>query len=67
MNKLDEIEARYSNEGIIETIQIADDLGLLVRAVRQLGESYMSWYSSRPDLAVERLDPDILKLIEKAE
>ncbi len=34
--RLDEIEKRYSNEGEIETVQIADDLGLLTRAVRQL-------------------------------
>jgi hypothetical protein len=36
MNKLDEIVERYSSEGEIEAIQIANDLGLLVLAVRQL-------------------------------
>lgn len=34
--RLDEIEKRYSTEGEIETVQIADDLGLLTRAVREL-------------------------------
>ena len=38
MKKLDEIEARYSNVGRIEILQIAEDLGLLVRAVRHLGD-----------------------------
>ena len=35
--KLGDIEARYSAEGPIEMDQIASDLGLLIRAVRQLG------------------------------
>ncbi len=39
MNKLDEIVKRYSTEGPIKTTQIADDLGLLARAVKQLGET----------------------------
>ena len=75
MSKLDEIEARINNElhpnpdreNIVRAkVASMKDLRLLVRAVRQLGRETMAWYSSRPDLATERIDPDVLELLEEA-
>ncbi len=59
MTKLDEIEAR--GDTVIGLRP--EDEELLIRAVRQLGREVTSWYSSRPDLATERIDADILELI----
>ena len=68
MSKLDEIEAEFLGVGDIDDAHAAwwkEEYGaLLIRAVRQLGRETMAWYSSRPDLATERIDPDVLELIE---
>lgn len=71
MTKLDTIEATFN--GLIETHRYEDaeeyageKFPLFIRAVRQLGREYMAWYSSRPDLAVERVEPDVMELLEKS-
>jgi len=64
MSKLDEIEKELDrfHDGRLPIEN--QHIDLLIRAVRQLGREYIGWYSSRPDLAVERIDRDILELVE---
>ena len=77
MLKLDEIQARAKNTLYVnpnpEKIGIdnylnGQDVGLLIRAVRQLGAKVNyngKWYYKSADLTMQPVDPDVLELLSE--
>ena len=69
MSKLDEIEALiYTREDLQhdeEPVYLAQDVRLLIKAVRQLGAEFSTTHEHCPDdcAAQERVSNDVLKLI----